>query len=349
MSRMTPAHALSLATQVAEDLLFPAAMYVDAADRIPADHLDALARAGLYGIAGPAATGLGADATTLSTVIEIMSGGCLATTFVWIQHHSAVRAVAASENAGLRHQWLEPLCLGAQRAGIALGGARPGPPLLRARPVPGGYVLDGSAPWVTGWDMIDVIYTLARDDAGNIVAALLPAQVGATLAATGLPLVAVNASRTVVLTFTGHFVPADLITDVMPYAQWLARDASGLRPNGSLSLGIGSRCCRLLGELARDDERFAANASQLAAELAVRRAALDDADPAAMPGARAAASAFAFQAAGVLVAAAGSHAIVAGEHPQRLAREALFLLVFGSRPAIKEQLATLLIARGIGD
>ncbi len=31
--------------------------------------------------------------------------------------------------------------------------------------VPGSYVLDGSAPWVTGWDMIDVVHTLARDDA----------------------------------------------------------------------------------------------------------------------------------------------------------------------------------------
>ena len=68
-----------------------------------------------------------------------------------------------------------------------------------------------------------------------------------------------------------------------------------------------------------------------------------------MPAARAAASAFAFKAAGVLVAAAGSRAILTGEHPQRLAREALFLLVFGSRPAIKEQLSASLIARGVGD
>ena len=67
-----------------------------------------------------------------------------------------------------------------------------------------------------------------------------------------------------------------------------------------------------------------------------------------MPAARAAASALAFQAAGVLVAAAGSHAILTGEHPQRLAREALFLLVFGSRPAIKDQLTALLTARGTG-
>jgi alkylation response protein AidB-like acyl-CoA dehydrogenase len=350
MCGMTATAALDRATRIAEEILFPAAMHVDAADRIPDEHFDALARAGLFGLAGPtAAGGLGADAATFARVIEIMSSGCLATTFVWLQHHSAVRALAASQNAVLRDQWLTPLCRGAQRAGIALGGARPGPPLLRARAVPGGHVLDGTAPWVTGWEMIDLILTLARDDAGNVVAALLPAQVSGTLTATRLPLVAANASRTVELTLTGHFVLAELVTGVMPHAAWLARDASGLRPNGSLSLGVGRRCCQLLAELAEQGIPLAVGPGPLAAELAARRAQLDGAEAAAMPAARAAASAFAFQAAGVLVAAAGSRAILMGEHPQRLAREALFLLVFGSRPAIKDQLTTLLIARGMGN
>jgi alkylation response protein AidB-like acyl-CoA dehydrogenase len=346
---MTGAEVLSRARRVAEEVLFPSATIVDGADRVPAEHFEALAVAGLYGLAGPPSDGgLDADVATFSRVTEIMSGGCLATTFVWLQHHSTVRALAASQNAVLRDRWLEPLCSGAQRAGIALGGARPGPPLLRARAVPGGHVLDGSAPWVTGWDMIDVVHTLARDDDDNLVAALLPAQVTGTLAASRLPLVAANASRTVELTFTGHFVPAELLTSIAPLSQWLERDAGGLRANGSLSLGVGGRCCRLLADLAERGNRSAEGAGLLAVELAARRAALDSADAASMPAARAAASAFAFQAAGALVAAAGSHAILAGEHPQRLARESLFLLVFGSRPAIKDQLTALLTARGTG-
>jgi alkylation response protein AidB-like acyl-CoA dehydrogenase len=350
MSGMTGAAAIRRATQIAEKTLFPAAMDVDAAERIPAEHFAALADAGLFGLAGPIEVGgLDADTATFARVIEVMSSGCLATTFVWLQHHSAVRALAASANAAVRGQWLESLCRGVCRAGIAIGGAQAGPPLLRARAVPGGYVLVGSAPWVTGWDMIDVIYTLAREDAGNIVAALLPARVSGTLTAARVPLVAVNASRTVELTFSGHFVPAELITGIVPHAQWLARDASGLRGNGSLALGVGGRCCRLLTQLADAGNRPAAGAAPLAAELAARRAALDGADATSMPAARAAASAFAFQAAGVLVAAAGSHAITTSQHPQRLAREALFLLVFGSRPAIKDQLAALMIARGVGN
>jgi alkylation response protein AidB-like acyl-CoA dehydrogenase len=343
MGGMIAAEALARARQVAEEVLFPSAMYVDAADRIPARHLDALADAGLYGLAGPAvAGGLDADVATFSNVIEIMAGGCLATTFVWLQHHSAVRALAASSNSALRDRWLAPLCRGGTRAGIALGGARPGPALLRARAVAGGYVFDGLAPWVTGWDMIDAVHTLARDDSGNLVAALLPAQVSGTLATRRLDLVAVNASRTVELAFTDHYVPAELLSGVVPHAQWLARDAASLRPNGSLSLGVAARCDRLLGDAGGPEGQPGIAAGPLAAELTACRAALDTADPAAMPAARAAASALAFQAAGLLIAAAGSHSILAGEHPQRLAREALFLLVFGSRPAIKEPLVALL-------
>ena len=53
MSGMTAAVMLDRARQVADDILFPSAMNVDAADQVPAWELDALASAGLYGLAGP--------------------------------------------------------------------------------------------------------------------------------------------------------------------------------------------------------------------------------------------------------------------------------------------------------
>jgi alkylation response protein AidB-like acyl-CoA dehydrogenase len=333
MFRVTVAELIGRAEDVADGILFPSAMQVDAADAVPVAHLDALADAGLYGLGGPSsAAGQDASLATFCDVIEIMAGGCLSTTFVWLQHHGAVRALDASGNERLRSCWLEPLCRGERRAGIALGGARPGPPLLRARPVDGGYVLDGAAPWVTGWNRVDAIYTLARLPDDRLVAALIPATTSEQLAAQRLRLVAVNASWTVELGFTGYFVPDTLVCSVFAQADFLARDAEGLRPNGSLSLGVAARCCRLIGP------------SPLDAELVRRRERLDRADAASMPGARAAASEFAFQAAGAAVAAAGSAGILAGQHPQRLAREALFLLVFGSRPAIKESLTGLLRA-----
>jgi hypothetical protein len=333
MGGMSAAEAVRQAQQLADTVLYPSAMDVDAALEVPRSHLDALAAAGLYGIAGLACYGgTDVDLATFCRVIEIMAGSCLATTFVWLQHHGVVRALAAAPNEELRSNWLGPLCRGQRRAGIALGGARPGPALLRARPTAGGYLLDGTAPWVTGWGMVDAIYTLARDEAGQLVAALLPAEDGKHLAAHRLRLVAVNASCTVELGFTGYFVPEQLVCSVFPQADWLARDAQGLRANGSLALGVAARCCDLIG------------AGPLHGQLARIRDRLDAAAADAMPAARAAAAEFAFRASGAAVAATGSRAIMAGQHPQRLAREALFLLVFGSRPAIKENLTALLAA-----
>jgi hypothetical protein len=48
------------------------------------------------------------------------------------------------------------------------------------------------------------------------------------------------------------------------------------------------------------------------------------------------------RAAAALVVAHGATAILASQDAQRLAREALFLLVFGSRPTIKQALTGLL-------
>jgi len=315
------------ARQIAADILFPAAMDTDASDRVPASHLDLLAAAGFYGLACPqAGAAAGIDADAACRVIEFLAGGCLATTFVWLQHHGGVRAAAAA-GGRLRQEWLGPLCRGVRRCGTALGGALPGPPLLRAVPAAGGYLLTGTSPWVTGWGLVDTLYTAARDERDNIVTALVSAEPGTTLSAEPLRMVAVNASRTAAVRFDGHFVAADRVTAVLSQREWQARDAMNLRVNGSLALGVAGRCCALIG------------ASPLDGELSMRRAALDAAAPEQVPAARAAASDLAIRAAAALVTVQGSRAILAGQHAQRLAREALFLLVFASRPAIKDHLA----------
>lgn len=114
------------AQQLADAVLFPAAVATDRADVLPREGLDALADAGLYGLPGPAwAGGADADCATVCQVIEALASGCLTTAFVWSQHLNAVRGVTASENPVVR-ELLEPLCRGAVRAGVALDGARPG-------------------------------------------------------------------------------------------------------------------------------------------------------------------------------------------------------------------------------
>jgi alkylation response protein AidB-like acyl-CoA dehydrogenase len=309
------------ARSIAEDVLFPAATAVDAADRVPGAQLDLLAAQGFYGL--PAELSL----PELCRVAETLASGCLATTFVWLQHASGLRAAAASDRPGIRERWYGPLALGERRAGVVQAALRPGPPSVRARRVDGGYVIDGAAPWVTGWDMVDVLHTAARDEDGTVVWALLDAVVGGALSVELLDLVAVRASRTVVVRFDGYFVPEERVTRIHPYAEWAPRDAEHLRLNGSLALGVAARCVALL------------DSAPLGNELDGCRSALDAGTPEGMPDARAAASALAARAAAALAVAHGARAVLRGGHAERLTREALFLLVFGSRPAIKAALA----------
>ncbi|WP_222264700.1 acyl-CoA dehydrogenase family protein [Modestobacter marinus] len=314
------------ARALADDVLFPAAGAVETAGAVPADHLDALAAAGLYGLTGPAdAGGLDADRATVAAVVEELAAGDLTTTFIWLQH-LGVAGMLGNGPAELRQTFLADLCAGRRRAGIALQAAvRPGPPAIRARREGEHLVLDGAVPWVTGWGHIDLLLVAARDG-DQVCFVLVDAVAGPTLGVTPQRMVAVEASATVELALTGHRVPAGRLLVVVPLADLVAGDPAGLRLNGSLALGVVARCARLIGP------------SPLDGDLAAARARLDAAGPEELPAARAHAAALAHRAAGLLVAVTGSRAVLAGAHAQRLAREALFLLVFGSRPAIRQAL-----------
>lgn len=315
------------ALRIADEVLFPSALQTDAADLLPVANLDMLAREGLYGMAGPVdAGGLELDLATAYRVVETLAAGCLTTTFVWLQSQNPVRAVATSQTPGLRDEWVGPLCRGERRAGIALAGNRPGPPILRAVvSAGGGLVLDGEAPWVSGWGRIDVLLVTARDG-DTVVSALVDTAESPTLRAEPLHLVGANASGTVTLRFSRRDVPAGRIVGREAHADVLARDPIGLRMNGSLALGVIGRCCTLIGPSTFDGELIGA------------RRALDQATTEDLPAARAVACELAMRAAAALTVAQGSRSILVDQHAQRLAREALFLLVFGSRPAIRAEL-----------
>jgi alkylation response protein AidB-like acyl-CoA dehydrogenase len=316
---------VALAREISDGFLFPGALEVDASDIVPVGRLDRLAAAGFYGLAGPAdAGGLGvSDFSMALEIIEILASGCLTTTFVWIQHHGAVRALADAPQP-LRDAWLGRLCTGEVRAGVAFSGLRrPGPPILIAAADGDGWRFTGLAPWVTGWGRIDVVRAAARREDGDIVWALIDATPGDSLHAEPQRLAAVNASATVTLSFENYRVPADRVIALQDFDEWQAADRAGLRLNGSLALGVARRCASLL---ARDE---------LMAELDDCRNALDRSSPETMPEERARASELALRAATALVVSGGGRAIAMDQHAQRLAREAIFLLVFGQTAAIK--------------
>ena len=293
---------------------------VDAADELPGEHLRGLAGAGLYGIFAPEAEGgLGLSRRETWPVVEELASACLATAFVWIQHFGLLEALLdPAAPAGLRAGLLPGAIRGKVRGGLALAGLLPGPPRLTATPVAGGWRLDGQAPWVTGWGVVNLLLVAARGPQDSVVRLLVDATGRPGLAAERLRLAAANASATVRLTFDGLVVPDGRCLGRQRFDP-VRQQSEGLRSNGSLALGVGRRCCALIGPSALDDE------------LSRCRAELDTAETGTMPAARARASAFAARAAEILTVTRGSKSALAGDPAWLVTREAAFLLVFGSR------------------
>ena len=316
------------ATKIADDVLFPAAMEVELTERVPRSQLDLLASARLYGIAAPHEFGgLGLERfDALGDVVAALAGGCLASTFIWIQHLAPIIAVSTTATPPFRDEWLGPLARGDRRSGIAMAGIRPGPGRIRVQAVPGGFTLSGATDWVTGWGQIDTLLVGAVDERDIVHFFLIDTVDSPTLITTHPQLLAVQASSTVTLRFDGHFVPAERLGRTQPYAEWVAGDAGGSALNGFLALGVAARCARLLQTDALD------------VDLARCRGALLTAVPAGVPAARADTSLLALRAATQLMVQTGSRSMLADQHAGRLYREAGFLLVFGSRPAIKSAL-----------
>lgn len=323
------------ARAIADDVLFPAAAEVDAKGEVPRAHFDLLAAEGFYGLAAPAELGgAGADFPELIAVLEAFAGGCLSTMFTWIQHHGLVVGLLASPNQALREQYLASMVRGDVRAGVAFAGVIPTQPRMRAGRVDGGYLFEGEAPFVSGWGGIDVLQLSGRDG-DTVVSAVIDPVAGPHLAVRKLELVAAQGTATVGLTLDGYFVPEDHVFAEVAHADFVAGTTFASRLNGCAPLGVADRAARLIEEAGKPEA-----ASSLRVEQAEIRAALDAglADPDTLPRARAAAAEFTFRSAGALVAAVGSRAVLAGQHAQRLVREATFLLVAASRQEIKNAL-----------
>jgi alkylation response protein AidB-like acyl-CoA dehydrogenase len=324
------------ACDIADNVLFPAALEVDAAARVPAEHLDLLAAEGFYG----AAADPDVELADLAATVEVLASGDLATTLVWIQHLTPVMALLGGTSP-LADAWLPALVAGQRRGGIALAGIRPPKNFLRVRRSGSDFVLNGTVPWVTGWGMIDVVYVAARD-ADDVVHFLLmdapdvPASgdtVAPTLRTETQRLVALQASNTVNVTFDGHLVPGDRLVSRTSFDEWKSGDSGGSALNGFLALGVVRRCVALLRDGPGVNDGIA-----LAASADACRSALLAADPAGTPLARAAASELAWRAAATLTTWQGARSVLRTNQAQRLVREATFTMVFGSRPAIRDVL-----------
>lgn len=316
------------------DVFTRAAANVERTKSIPPSHFDLLASLGLYGAFAPTdAGGLDLSLAQLCDCVEELASSCLATTFVWNQHFRLLRAALDPNAPAIVGNERHEIVRGRVRGGVALTGLQPGPAKLTATPARDGWVLDGEAPWVSGWGFVDRLVVAARGPDNSVVSMLLDAKDQPGLDIVRRQLSAINATSTVKLTFEALFVEEDRVLGRVPHNP-SGETAEGLRVNGSLALGLTRRCCRVIGRSALDDE------------LRDARAVLDRADAETIMDARAQACELAVRASHALAVFLGSSSVLEGSIAERTAREAQLLLTFGSRPAIRR---SLLQRFGAGD
>jgi alkylation response protein AidB-like acyl-CoA dehydrogenase len=356
------------ARDVADGVLFPRAQETDRARLVPRENLDALRDAGLFGLQGPVDVtgGLGADHVAARPVFEAVAGGCGATAFVWAQHHGAVRRLVGGDGPA-RDVWLPRLCDGSALAGIGFAYLRrPGPPAVRATRSGSGWRLDGEAPWITGWGLIDVLVLMARADDGTVVTGVVDDPTARASLRPGPPqrLAVMGSTGTVVLRIDGLEVPGGDVAGTQDDETWRLRDMLGSALPPAAPLGIAERSIRILGAATGSGAPEASE--RLSIELARRRTSADavalevqGAVEAAAHGpdrgvvARAVAAGVADRDRGLSIARRASDALVAVcggramslDHPaQRLSREATFYLIQAQTGALR----AASLARAIG-
>lgn len=256
---------LAAAREVCETTLGPNAEATDRGTGPNRANFEALAGKGLLGLAIPKEYGgLDANGATQRKFTQLLASYCGVTTFTQAQHHGPSRMIANGPNPELKRRLLPELAAGKRMSGISFAHLRrPGPPVLRAEPVAGGWRLQGTAPWVTGWGLISQVAFGAtlpdgrflyvwsptgREEFPDLFATIDPPEGnwGTMAASPPLALCAMNASATVELTLTDWYIPDAHRLSESDRETMQRNDRNGVLGATAMPLGCASAAIRVL-------------------------------------------------------------------------------------------------------
>ncbi len=371
---MDESEILDTARRLGESVLGPNAELSDQMNGPNRANFDALAASGLLGMGAPRQYGgLEASGATQREVTQILASYCGVTTFIQAQHHGPTRMILSGPNSLLKGQLLPDLARGIRMCGISFAHLRrPGQPVLQALPEPGGYRLQGTAPWVTGWGLMNQVVFGAtlpdgrfaylwspanRDDFPEVFAEIaLPADAGALRASAPLPLCAMNASATVELRCENWFIPEVHKLSESDRETMRRNDRNGVLGATTMPLGCGAAAVRVLCAAVEKRNLPAVRraASSFGAEWEELRASLEEWIPrTAEPGffekavqLRAWCIEFGVRASHAAVASVSGAANLRSHPAQRLLREAMFYTVQAQTQEVMEATLERLERRG---
>jgi alkylation response protein AidB-like acyl-CoA dehydrogenase len=267
-----------------------------------------------------------------------LASACLTTTFILTQRTAASRRIELGHSQAARQTILPGLAGGELFATVGISHLTTSrrhlrQPVMSARRTPGGYVLQGVTPWVTGGAAADYLVVGATLDDGSEILAAVDARSPGLHVEPPAQLLGLTASSTGPVRFQEVQVPEDWILagpvpDVM---QHLGGGTGGLQTS-ALALGLADAAVQFLDREAarRPDLRRPLLALREEHELLVDRLLQLAAGqpPCSAEELRAAANSHVLRAAQAALAAAKGTGYVAGHPAGRWCREALFFLVW---------------------
>lgn len=330
------------ARRLADDVFRPNAQIADQGgiNGQVAANVRLLGKNGYFGLGiSPDYGGLGADETTRREYTEVMASACGVTAFVQQQLHAGGGFVGGGRSQALKAEKLPRFASGEELCGVAFSHLRRGgPPMVTAERVDGGYVVSGKAPWVTGWSLLDsFILGAVRQPENDHIYFYVPKSGNEAALQPGpaIPLVVMNASDTVEITFNDLFLPDNYVLYERPAEALKRGDFCGITGHVFLPLGCARGSVFALNALAeqRHNEGFAHAAAEFQTEIdACRADALHWSGACAELAeykdralhARAEAITLATRAAHAVVTATGGGAHLLSSPAQRLLRESIF-------------------------
>ena len=334
--------------------LCDAATQLESPQAWPATQLQLCAESGVFEwFLDRSVGGQGWDDEAVTRGYLALSAACLTTTFVITQRTGACQRIANSGNAAVIERWLPRLLSGEVFATVGISHLTTSrrhlaQPVLKAEERPGGYVLDGYSPWVTGAPFADVVVLGATLDDGRQLLIALPMELDGVTTPEPPALVGLSASQTGPVKLDQVFVLdenvlAGPVHEVMK--QGVGGNTGG-RQTSTLAIGVADAAIAFVEQEAGQRADLGDPASSLRAEWAELR---DDllqltrgTDVCSNEQLRTRANSLALRASQASLAAAKGAGYVIGHPAARWCREALFFLVWSCpQPVMNANLCEL--------
>jgi alkylation response protein AidB-like acyl-CoA dehydrogenase len=159
--------------------------------------------------------------------------------FLQTQHQGVVGMIASSGNQRLKDEYLPRMGDGRRLVGVGFSQLRrPGPPIMRAEPTGGGYLLEGHVPWVTGFGFYPEFMIGASLPTGESLFAPVPLTSGEGVTiGEPMKLASMTSAHTVTADFANYFVPENRVA-LIREAGWIQNnDQINIAQQGSFALG----------------------------------------------------------------------------------------------------------------